>query len=56
MLNDIRYAFRQIRRSIGFSTTVIVILAAGLGANITLFSLMHALVFQSMPGVVRMTV
>ena len=38
MLQDLRYAFRLIRRTPGFALVVILSLALGIGANETLFT------------------
>jgi putative ABC transport system permease protein len=48
-VQDSRYALRQVRRTPGFSLTVILTLALGVGANTALFSLLNALVLRRLP-------
>ncbi len=46
---DIRYGFRQLRASAGFTLVVTASLALGIGANTAIFSLMDAVMFEMLP-------
>jgi predicted permease len=48
-LLDVRYAFRQIRKAPVFAFTAIVSLAAGIGANVTVFSVVERLLLRPLP-------
>jgi len=49
IFQDTRYACRSILRSPGFSAVVIVTLALGIGATLTMFSLMRAVLWRPLP-------
>ncbi|HEY2545997.1 MAG TPA: ABC transporter permease [Candidatus Acidoferrum sp.] len=46
---DIRFAFRMMRRSLGFTAVAILSLALGIGATIAIFSVIYALALKPLP-------
>jgi predicted permease len=49
LIQDVRYALRQLRKNPGFAIVVLLTLGLGIGANTAIFSLLDTLLFKSMP-------
>ena len=50
-MNDLRYAFRQLLKSPGFTTVVVLSLALGIGANTTVLCWIEHVLHRPLPGV-----
>ena len=48
-IKDVRYAARQLMRRPGWTLTVVVTLALGIGANTSIFALVNGLLFRPLP-------
>ena len=49
MLNDLRFAFRQLLKNPGFTAVAVLTLALCIGANLAIFAVVDAILVRSLP-------
>jgi len=54
VMNDLRFAFRQLLKDPGFTVVAVLTLALGIGANTAAFSWIQTVLLRTVPGVAEM--
>jgi len=48
-MNDLKFTFRQLRKAPGFTIAVVVTLGVGIGINVAMYSIIHAVLLSELP-------